>query len=100
MDILITDFSSVYFDFLLTAKPIVLAPFDYDDYVTNERTLQFDYNEQKAVQAHNWPELISILNQKTFFSPTEEEITMFHNHKDGNSSKRIVSRLKHMFHIK
>jgi CDP-glycerol glycerophosphotransferase (TagB/SpsB family) len=100
MDILITDFSSVYFDFLLTSKPIILAPFDFDDYVTNERTLQFDYNEQKSVQAHNWPELISILNQKTFASPSEEEVAMFHNHKDGKSSERLVSRLKYMFHLK
>lgn len=99
MDILITDFSSVYFDFLLTSKPIILAPFDYDEYVTKERTLQFDYNEQKAIQAHDWPELLAILSQKTFSSPTEEEISKFHNHKDGNSSKRLVLRLKDMFHI-
>ncbi len=99
MDILITDFSSVYFDFLLTSKPIILAPFDYDEYVTKERTLQFDYNEQKAIQAHDWPELLAILSQKTFSSPTEEEILKFHNHKDGNSSKRLILRLKDMFHI-
>lgn len=46
-DILITDYSSVYFDFLITNKPVVFYPFDLE-YYSNEnlgRGLIFDYNE-------------------------------------------------------
>ena len=33
-DILITDYSSIYFDFLLTKKPVIFAPFDYEEYLS------------------------------------------------------------------
>lgn len=36
-DILITDYSGVYFDFLHLMKPIIFYPFDYAEYINNER---------------------------------------------------------------
>ncbi|WP_049997584.1 CDP-glycerol glycerophosphotransferase family protein [Halococcus sediminicola] len=41
-DALITDYSSVYFDYLLLDKPIVFYPFDLDDY-RSERGFYLDY---------------------------------------------------------
>jgi CDP-glycerol glycerophosphotransferase (TagB/SpsB family) len=41
---LITDYSSVYFDYLLTGKPIIFFPFDYDDYIKS-RNFYFNYYE-------------------------------------------------------
>ncbi len=32
-DLLITDYSTVYFDFILVKKPVILFPYDLDDYI-------------------------------------------------------------------
>lgn len=41
-DILVTDYSSVLFDFLIVDKPIILYPFDYDKY-EQQRGFYYDY---------------------------------------------------------
>ena len=43
-DVLLTDYSSVYFDFLLVDKPIVFYPYDYKKYISKNRELLFDYD--------------------------------------------------------
>ncbi|MDO8633260.1 MAG: CDP-glycerol glycerophosphotransferase family protein [Candidatus Wildermuthbacteria bacterium] len=45
VDILVTDYSGIYFEFLLLNRPIVFFPFDYQKYVTRDRELYFDYQE-------------------------------------------------------
>jgi CDP-glycerol glycerophosphotransferase len=94
MDILITDFSSVYFDFILLGRPVILAPFDYDEYVSKERPLQFDYNEQEGVQVHDWNELMDVLENRKYFDSSDENIAKFHKHRDGESCRRITQHLK------
>lgn len=43
-DCLITDYSSIYFDYLYLDKPIIFFPFDLKEY-TSARELYLDYNE-------------------------------------------------------
>jgi len=43
-DILISDYSSIYIDFLLTNKPIIFYPYDKDDYLKN-RNMYFKYED-------------------------------------------------------
>jgi len=44
-DVLITDYSSVYMDYLLLDRPIIFFPYDYNDYVERLGRIQFDYME-------------------------------------------------------
>jgi CDP-glycerol glycerophosphotransferase len=45
IDLLITDYSSVYFDFLSLNKEIIFYPYDFKEYITEIRGLLFDYNK-------------------------------------------------------
>jgi CDP-glycerol glycerophosphotransferase (TagB/SpsB family) len=44
-DVLITDYSSIFFDFLPFNRPIVFYPYDLKTYQTSARCFYFDYNE-------------------------------------------------------
>lgn len=55
-DCLITDYSSVYFDYLLLDRPIVFYNYDYEEYLSQSRELYFPYEEftpgKKAADGH------------------------------------------------
>lgn len=44
-DILITDYSSCYIDYLLLNRPIIFYNYDMKDYQSKDRKLYFEYNE-------------------------------------------------------
>lgn len=62
-DILITDYSSVFFDYLLLNRPIIFFPFDIDEYVREDREFYEDYYAATpGPKVNSWPELIEILD--------------------------------------
>ena len=44
-DVLITDYSSIYFDYLLLDRPIIFFDYDLKEYLNDSRELYFDYDE-------------------------------------------------------
>lgn len=44
-DVLITDYSSIYFDFLLTGRGVIFFDYDLEDYLSNSREMYFDYEQ-------------------------------------------------------
>jgi len=61
-DVLVTDYSSVYFDFLLLDRPIVFFDYDREEYVTQSRELYFDYDEMTpGEKAKDMEELMEAL---------------------------------------
>ncbi len=44
-DALVTDYSSIYFDYLLLDRPVFFFPYDLEHYVAGERKLLFGYRE-------------------------------------------------------
>lgn len=98
-DILITDYSSVFFDFLLTNRPIIFAPFDYEKYITNDRELYYNYEEiTPGPRCKNWDEvlewIIKFKDDKTLYYKEREKIkNKFHQYQDGKYSKRVYDEI-------
>lgn len=94
VDILITDYSSVYFDFISLNKPVILTPFDLEDYKKYSRGHYFDYNSKmEGIKANNWDEFISILDKKSYYPISIDSIKLFAEYVDNNCSKRVYDAI-------
>jgi len=72
-DCLITDYSSVYIDFLLSNKPIIFAPFDLDEYKQRERSLYFEFEEATLQPySYSWENILDRLITLITNGTTEE----------------------------
>ena len=98
---MITDYSSVHFDFLLTKKPIIFAPFDKEKYLMDDREFYFDYDEvAPGPQAGNWTEILEniekfIQNPKLYEGERLRVLKRFNKYTDSNNCKRVFSSIYH-----
>lgn len=96
-DILITDYSSVYIDFLLSEKPIIFFPFDYEDYVKSDRELYYKYDDvTPGPKCIKWAEVIEWIekfkaNPYLYLKERKSIKRKFHKYEDLKSSERVVS---------
>lgn len=94
-DMLITDFSSIYFDYLLLDRPIIFFATDYDVYEKNRGLLLEPYDFwAPGPKTHNSEELKetveTFLENKNYYSKEREQIRdIVHSYKDFNSSQRV-----------
>ncbi|SMF44887.1 CDP-glycerol glycerophosphotransferase family protein [Desulfovibrio gilichinskyi] len=95
-DVLLTDYSSVYFDFLLVDNPIVFYPYDYKKYISKNRELLFDYDSMtpgKKVTNENDLytafEDIMINNIDDFADVRHELRNLSFSNADGLAAKRL-----------
>src|SRR5690625_7064087 len=98
-DILITDYSSVFFDYANLKRPMIFYVYDIEDYRDNLRGFYFDF-EQKApgplVKSTN--EIIDEIKKIKLngFAPSEntkEFYKKFCYLEDGNASERVVKNV-------
>lgn len=101
-DYLITDYSSVYFDYLLLNKPIIFAPFDIKEYLMDDRKFYYDYSEvTPGPRAKNWDELINFIEEAIYHPDKYEkdrEIIRkrFNKYNDKENCKRVFEIVANM----
>jgi CDP-glycerol glycerophosphotransferase (TagB/SpsB family) len=66
---LLTDYSSIIFDYQILNRNIVYYPFDLEDYIIKSRSLYFDYNFIiDGVKIFNFYDLIELINKDVFIN--------------------------------
>lgn len=98
-DFLMTDFSSIYFDFLMLERPIIFAPFDKSGFEGTVRQLYYPYDEvTPGPKAQNWPEVMRrieavVHNPDTYSQELQATRKRFHCYADSDSSKRVYDEV-------
>ena len=84
-DVLITDYSSVFFDYANLKRPIIFYMYDYEDYKANARDFYLNQNELPGPITKTQDELVKAIEETRFFIP-DARYSMFNqkfNHLDG-----------------
>ncbi|MBS4195715.1 CDP-glycerol glycerophosphotransferase family protein [Lederbergia citri] len=95
VDLLVTDYSSIFFDFLVTDKPILFYTWDLDVY-NEERGQYLKNDELPGPLLFNAIELVEAIRgienvQTSYRKKYQEMKSRFTNHDDGNVTERIVN---------
>lgn len=96
-DMLISDYSSLVFDFALTARPCFLYLPDLDEYVARERKLYFALDQLPFPYSRNEEELktqIKILNEKDYRSRLTAFMQQTGSYEQGSASANVVAYIK------
>ena len=97
VDLLITDYSSIFFDFLLTDKPVLFYPYDKDNYLSKDRCMYDDYDTvTPGHKVYNFEELYEkielFLKHPSALSKSDLDYNiikkMYNKYSDCDSSKR------------
>ena len=96
IDLLITDYSSIFSDFLIFNKPIIFAKFDHGNYIKT-KGVYVDYdNDLPGPKANSWSEILQHI--KTIFVDKNDEYqkernnlrTLIYPDLDGKACQRIT----------
>ncbi len=100
-DLLITDYSSIYFDYLLINKPILFFIYDKDVYLEENGDFMLDFDEYtpgKKIVSYTELRSSIVFNLKDdeFRNERENIKRKFFSFLSGNSSKLIFSEIQHL----
>ncbi len=90
-DVLVSDYSSVIFDFLCTGRPIALFCYDHEEYV-QKRGCYFDPAQLDLPMAHTAKQLLDLL-KKEMPAPDQRLCARFVAEDDADSCARICRAL-------
>jgi CDP-glycerol glycerophosphotransferase (TagB/SpsB family) len=91
-DALVTDYSSVFFDFALTDKPMAFIAPDLDHYRDETRGFYLDYHETvPGPVCDDTEEVIDVLNGPDRYAHVREQFrAQFTPYDDGGASRRVI----------
>ncbi|MDN3450136.1 bifunctional glycosyltransferase family 2 protein/CDP-glycerol:glycerophosphate glycerophosphotransferase [Planococcus sp. APC 3906] len=96
-DVLITDYSSVMFDYALLKRPIILYCYDLEEYITR-RGMYFDFADKApGPVCETMSEVVHYLNHPSeldqFNGSLENFVAEFGSIEDGHAAARVVEKV-------
>ena len=97
-DLLITDYSSIFSDYLIFDKPIIFAKFDHLNYL-KYRGIKINYEDLPGPKVSGWDELLNETNKilydvDLFIDNRNNWKKKVYKNLDGNNCKRITEFFK------
>jgi len=97
-DLLVTDYSSVFFDYATLRRPILFYMYDLEEYVRDIRGFYFDLDELPGPVVKTEEEFVSAVRGTDAPSQELRErydhfITRFAHRDDGHASHRVLERV-------
>jgi CDP-glycerol glycerophosphotransferase (TagB/SpsB family) len=98
-DCLITDYSSIYFDYILMGKKkrVIFFPFDRDEYKLRDREFNFNESFMKGEYAYRFENLLHLIEMQDESIPfinQDDNIELFWgNHKDVSGLINAIMKL-------
>ncbi|HEY0239434.1 MAG TPA: CDP-glycerol glycerophosphotransferase family protein [Friedmanniella sp.] len=98
-DAMITDYSSVMFDYSVTRRPMIFYVPDMDDYRDSLRGVYFDLSEVAPGPVLSTQEEVTVAVRQLdragehYAAAYEAWVERFNHHDDGHSAERVVRRL-------
>ncbi len=93
-DVLVTDYSSVMFDYAVTGRPIVLFAYDEDEYMTDKGTY-FPYRSLPFPIVSSANELVEQLGNASPIDGYEQFGQRFCSHHTGHAAQSLLSLMLH-----
>lgn len=95
-DILITDYSSIIFEYCITKKPMVFYAYDYEEFSDSGRGFYYDYRSfVPGPVAYRPEEAGAIIREERYQSyPVDEFIQENYLYTDGRATERLLGLLK------
>lgn len=98
-DVLISDFSSVIFDFLVLDRPIIYYLPDYDDFLAGSRSLNFRIEDiGVGPMCRDFEALLAAMAEtRSNAAPDARQAEIrdrFHTYQDGQSSARVLDAIR------
>jgi CDP-glycerol glycerophosphotransferase (TagB/SpsB family) len=103
VDLLITDYSSIYFDFLLLDRPIIFYCYDLEEYLSRERGMYYEYSQvTPGAKARTLDQLLDAIARELHeradrYRDERRAVTSrFHEFADGESSLRTIQEIRRL----
>lgn len=97
-DVLLNDYSSTMFDYLVLDKPLILFPYDLEEYKNDIRGFYMEYSDLPGEQIDDTNRLIEIVcNLKEYSNYWKEDLSSFKDKmilsEEANACKLVIDKL-------